>query len=217
MQARRARTDQHTGMLPFPAPTSTPIITPKAPPSPPPPSPPSPPPATRWHRHGNTAQWGALIVAALAFVGLLANSVLNVYLHYAAGQAQASDNHIRQLIGNQVNPELKSHNTDLGNRIVGLSGKIDGLSVRVSHIEGSLNRRVSSLETQAGRHASLAEPQGPERTLALVAAGIEMAAISANSWRHLTSPTTATSPSNYRPLQTNTGQHWRQTSTTNPN
>jgi hypothetical protein len=169
MRARRAQTDRHTAMLPFPEPMSTPIINSEVRPT---------PPESREHRHGNTAQWGALIVAALAFVGLLAKLALAVYFHYAAGQAQASDGHIKQIIGDQVNPELKSLNTDLGKRMVGLSGKIDGLSDRVSRIEGSLNRRVSSLETQAGRQASLAKLQGPGRTLALIRAEIETAEMS---------------------------------------
>jgi hypothetical protein len=156
-------------MLPFPAPMSTPTLIPEVWP---------PPPATRERSHENTAQRGALILAGLAFVGLLANLALNMYLHYAAGQAQASDNHIKQLIGDQVNPELKSHDADLGKRMVGLSGKIDGLSVRLSHVEGSLDRRVSSLETQAARQASLAKLQGPGRSLALIRAEIELADMS---------------------------------------
>lgn len=165
MQALRKQSNYQTvELLVFPAPMRTQ-----------PPIPEIPPPATWWNRHGNTAQWGALIVSGLAFIGLFINIALTVYFHHEAEQAQTSDEHTNTLIGNQVNPELKGLTTDLGNKIDGVSTKIDLLSDRVSRIEGGLDHRISSLETKAEQQSSLARLMNPNRILAQMREEIELA------------------------------------------
>lgn len=140
-----------------------------------PPQPPNPQQGFHPPTHGNWAQWAAVFIASLAFLGLLANIGLTLYFHYTASQSQASDDHVNGLIRGQVDSAKKDINDHIDKKVDPLSDKIDRLSDRVSRIEGRLDKRVSSLERRADQQTSLAKLLDPSRILAMIRRDIQTA------------------------------------------
>jgi hypothetical protein len=132
-------------------------------------------PPNWWHRHGNTTQMGALVVAIVL-------GGWNIWNHHADSNAKIADDHVNALISNQITPSIKAEDQAIGTKISDLGLKLDKLdtrigtlSDRVSTIEGKLDKRVSSLETRADHQVSLAKLMDPARTLATIRVEIALA------------------------------------------
>lgn len=131
------------------------------------PAPPTAPP-TLWQRHGNTAQMGAFIVAIVL-------GAWNIWNHYTEANAKTTDEHTKALIGDQLTIALKPLSEAINSKTDALGLKIEGLSGRVSRIEGSLGNRISTLESRADQQTSLARLLDPNRILATIRTEIELA------------------------------------------
>jgi hypothetical protein len=123
-------------------------------------------------KYGNYAQWAAVIAAIL--LGLL-NMWLIVSYHSESKTTVSSDEHINSLIGLKLDPAKEKINEHIDQKVDDLGKKIDGLSDRVSRIEGSLGKRVSAVEDKVNQQTSLARLIDPSRVLATIRAEIELA------------------------------------------
>jgi hypothetical protein len=166
MQAAREHLPTRAVIIEFPTLMGMPPISPEQP------VPALAPTPSFWQRHGNTAQWGALLVTVI--VGL-ATLGINVYFHVSDANAKVSDEHIKSIVKDQMDLALKPVNDNINAKTEALGGKIESLSERVSRIEGSLGERVSTLETKTDRQTSLARLLKPDRVLAQVRNEIQFA------------------------------------------
>ncbi len=104
-------------------------------PNPPVPSPPVPQGAgVDPQRHGNLAQRRSAYIAGGALFLVLINTVLMLYFHYSEGQSKALDDHLKVLIGEELERKLEP-----------LIKSLHDLENRVSKIEGQLSRMSSNV------------------------------------------------------------------------
>jgi len=85
-------------------------------------------------KHGNSAQWAAVLVAV--FLGLC-SLVVSVYFHYAESFAKASDEHVTSLIDAKLNPAVYEINAKLSK----ITSDIASLTTEV----GNLKKAVKTL------------------------------------------------------------------------
>lgn len=124
-------------------------------------------------RHGTSTAIGAL--AATVVFG-----ALNLWNRHEDNAAKSSDEHIKNLIQEQLSPLATSINNHTDERIKEtgvetIGTRLNDLSDRISRMEGKLNIRVSSLEQRADRQTSLASLIDPGRTLGLIQNEIQLA------------------------------------------
>jgi hypothetical protein len=148
-------------LLVFPASMSTPSL------------PPEDPQGWNPQRHGNLAQWIAPIITLI--IGIV---TVGMMMHYrnVDSAGKTADEHLDSRIDAKLNPAKESINMHIDSKIDPLNTKIDGLSERVSRIEGSLGNRVSKLETKTDQQTSLAKVLDPNVVLATVRMGLQTAA-----------------------------------------
>ena len=120
-------------------------------------------------RHGNAAQWVALIIAGL--IGIL-SICLTVHYHRAEADTITSDEHTKLLIAGILDPATKQINDNVAT----LSQKVGSLAERVSDIEGQLKRMKADVSEQARKQQEiLALTQNPEGLLGMIRTQIQTA------------------------------------------
>ncbi len=145
----------------------------------PPPIPPDKPidDKAAWHnpvRHGNFAQWGAIVVAL---------SIPFILQHCNRAISQGDETfglRVDKRIEDRLNPAIDKVNSHIDSKIDQLGQKIDGLSDRVSRVEGSLGKRISGVEDRVNQQTSLAKLMDPSRVLATIRAEIQTAKSTGN-------------------------------------
>ncbi len=99
--------------------------------------------------HGNWAQWVSAAIAGIALLGVFANVALTFYFHYAAGQAQISDEHTDSRIDAKLTPAVKAINDGDGRRFDGVADQIGKLNDRMARVEQRLDDLHADLKKQS--------------------------------------------------------------------
>lgn len=143
--------------------------------------PPAPEERRTWHdpiTHGSKAAIAAAVFALIAALAAMGSCYVNwsnrsdqKTLQRTQEATQKFNTDVNTLIEGKLNPATESINKHIGE----LGDKIQALSERVARLEGSVNKRLSSVETHVNRQASLAKVIDPNRALAQVRIMIELA------------------------------------------
>jgi len=131
-------------------------------------------------KHGNLAQWAAVIVALVIAVG---NIALTFHFHSEQTAASASDEHTNQLIDEKLQPAVKEINENTDRRAESLNNQLSDLNRRVGITEGELDLLKNGFKKQALQQEKLNDRlrqqealnrlQDPNRTLAAIRAEIQ--------------------------------------------
>jgi hypothetical protein len=126
-------------------------------------------------KHGNWAQWGAVIISL--GIGVL-NICLLISYHNSANAATATDDHIARLVGDQLTPAIKGINDNVGKSIEPINKHLDDLSQQVAKLQGrfdQLDSEQKKASLRLDRQEALNRLEDPNRILATIQAEIQMA------------------------------------------
>ena len=91
----------------------------------------------RWQRHGNTAQWFAVIAACI--LGII-NIAYTWYSRSAESDRKTSDEHINALIGDKLDPAIRAINESVDKKLEPINSKLGELLEKIGDTEGQLKR-----------------------------------------------------------------------------
>jgi hypothetical protein len=145
------------------------------------PTPPLPPDQAGLNpaKHGNYAQWAAVIVAILL---ACVNIWVTIYFHRSQSADISSDEHVKQL----VQPLIDGASSGINGKLDKIGDKLLDLGEKVAHVQGEVdeaNSRAKKISTDQnelkkrvdGQDAILRLQDEPQRIFATIKADIEMA------------------------------------------
>jgi hypothetical protein len=87
--------------------------------------------STWFQRHGNSAQWAGF---AISLVMLL----LVLYFHYNESQSKASDEHVNTLIGDKLQPAIKTITDDTDRKFSSVTQQLTSMGTQIGELRGLL-------------------------------------------------------------------------------
>jgi hypothetical protein len=98
-------------------------------------APDNPAPTGFWQRHGNTAQWASVCIAAVAALVSISAIGLTIYWHSAASASANADEHVERLISKHLEP--------INQRLDHLAEQVNDALGQLKRIDEEIQRRRS--------------------------------------------------------------------------
>ena len=127
------------------------------------------------YRHGNFAQWAAVVAAIL--IGI-ASIGFTLYFHQSDSATKASDEHTGWLIEGKLQPAVRDMETYIDKQLTPINNQLGNLNQEVGQLQGrfqQLDSGQKKLSDRVAQQEALARLQDPKRILATIRAEIQLA------------------------------------------